>query len=271
MSTYPPPTPDPFTIEDRDRILSWFQERRPFYLHFVLTLFHTGMRPSEAVALRWSDVDASGGSIRISRSSYLGAEGATKTAGSERTIRLLPAVRDALRQLQPLHVEPSDHVFTNAKNGGPIDEREWPKDHWRAALRATGVRARKFYATRHTFISVGLTRGMNLKFLAEYCGASVAIIERDYGRFLASEIESQLQLLAEPANTREQRRTAVRHPKASTARAGLTVRAEKPLWSKASPTGFEHVPSDGAEVVEKASGPRVSTVRVGPRTPGRGP
>jgi len=31
---------------------------------------------------------------------------------------------------------------------------------------------------RHTFISVGLTNGVKIKWLADYCGTSVAIIEK---------------------------------------------------------------------------------------------
>jgi hypothetical protein len=69
------------------------------------------------------------------------------------------------------------------------------KDHWHAALRATGIRPRKFYATRHTFVSIALSKGLNLKFIAEYCGTSVAMIEQHYGRFLADSGESQLDLL----------------------------------------------------------------------------
>jgi hypothetical protein len=72
-----------------------------------------------------------------------------------------------LRDLKPLHADADDYVFTNAKNGGLIDQREWPKDHWRVALRGREVRPRKFYATRHTFISIALTAGVNLTWLAE--------------------------------------------------------------------------------------------------------
>jgi len=41
-----------------------------------------------------------------------------------------------------------------------------------------------------------LSRGVNLKWLAEYCGTSVAMIERSYGRFLAAGADHQLALLA---------------------------------------------------------------------------
>ena len=45
------------------------------------------MRPPEAVALRWGDVDTTGGSLTISRSRYLGSEATPKTAKSNRSRR----------------------------------------------------------------------------------------------------------------------------------------------------------------------------------------
>lgn len=44
--------PDPFTEEERDKIINHFREKNRFYYPFVYTLFWTGMRPSEALALR---------------------------------------------------------------------------------------------------------------------------------------------------------------------------------------------------------------------------
>lgn len=63
----------------------------------------------------------------------------------------------------------------------------WPKKSWCPVLRALEVRPRKFYATRHTFISVVLSKGCNLKWVAEYCGTSVQMIEKSYGKFMADD------------------------------------------------------------------------------------
>ncbi len=191
----PAKRPDPFTSEERQRIVAWFRARKPHYHAFVLTLFHTGMRPSEATALRWGDVELSRGSIAVTRSRYQGAENAPKTSGSERTIRILPLVRDTLRNAMPLHARADDYVFVNEVTAGPIHQGEWAREFWHRPLRALSIRPRKFYATRHTFISVALTAGVNVKFLAEQCGTSVAMIERHYGRYLAGDAEAQLRLL----------------------------------------------------------------------------
>jgi integrase len=52
-----PGRPNPFTEEERGKILKHFRDKIPFYYPFAYTLFFTGMRPSEALALRWGDID----------------------------------------------------------------------------------------------------------------------------------------------------------------------------------------------------------------------
>ncbi len=51
-------------------------------------------------------------------------------------------------------------------------------------LRAIGVRQRKFYNTRHTFISTLLTAGVNIKWLSEQTGTSIRMIEERYGKYI---------------------------------------------------------------------------------------
>jgi integrase len=93
------------------------------------------------------------------------------------------------------------------EDGQPLDFHTWrgkvsgrrkksgektPHGVWYRALRATAVRPRGPYHTRHTFISVGLSNGVNPKWLAEYCGTSLAMIERHYGRYVNSDVDEQL-------------------------------------------------------------------------------
>ena len=107
------PKPDPFTDEERDDILTHFKEKNRFYYPFVYFQFWTGCRPSEAIALRWGDIDLKAGRASITKSRYYGAENATKTGGSERDASLLPPVVDVLKATKPLHVTENDYVFKN--------------------------------------------------------------------------------------------------------------------------------------------------------------
>jgi integrase len=202
--------PDPFTEEERATVLEYFKLRVKHYYPFVLTQFLTGMRPSEALALHWKDVDFKRRRISIFKSRYMG-ENPTKTAASERDINLRPEVVEVLQDLfsnRPAQMEDdgNDYVFLN-ENGEPLDFRTWrgktsgrktkagtktPHGVWYRALRGAGVRPRGPYHTRHTFISIGLSNGANIKWLAEYCGTSIAMIERHYGKYIRSDIDEQL-------------------------------------------------------------------------------
>ena len=206
--------PDPFTEEERDAILSYFREKRPHSFPFAYTLFLTGMRPSEALALRWGDVDLSRGKLSVTKSRYLESEGAPKTAGSEREIEIHPVVVVVLKKLfdslpRRLDHDGQDHVFVN-EDGNPLDFHTWrgkvsgragksgektPHGIWYRALRGAGIRPRGPYHTRHTFISVGLSNGVNIKWLADYCGTSVTMIEKHYGKYVRNDSEEQLNRL----------------------------------------------------------------------------
>ena len=152
------------------------------------------MRPSEATALRWSDVDLSFGKVSITKSRHLKAEAPTKTRASVRIVTLLPAMVEVLNQLYPLRATEQDHIFLDV-SGTPFDAQEWMGRHWNKALRACGVRQRKFYYTRHTYISVALSAGVRIKWLAEQCGASVAMIEKHYGRYIRDDGDAPLRAL----------------------------------------------------------------------------
>lgn len=177
--------PDPFTPQERDVILEHYRTTKPLWFPLVYTLFFTGARPGELAALRIGDVDLEGGTVSITKSRDEHAEAAPKTEKSRREIPLLPNVVEVLRAVQhPANADANTYFFRNP-NGDPVTTTWWPKKSWLPVLEKLGIRRRKFYATRHTFISWALTEGMNLKAIAEYVGTSVAMIERSYGRYIS--------------------------------------------------------------------------------------
>ena len=191
------PGPDPFSEEERDRLLEYFLHARrrigrhqgryqtkpyfPYYA-FLFTLFYTGMRPSEAVALRVKSIDLTGGTLVVERSRSLGAEAAPKTAAAARVVRLTPRNIQALGRLIEPRAEPDDYVFKNTL-GEPIDQRSF-YNLFRSAQRALGLRLRDLYATKDTYVSTALTRNVNLAWLSEQTGVADATLRRHYGRFI---------------------------------------------------------------------------------------
>lgn len=81
-------------------------------------------------------------------------------------------------------------------SGDPISHKEWPKKSFYPVLRKLCIRLRDFYSTRHTFITEMIRRGSNLKAIAEYCGTSVAMIERSHGNLFPKGIEGGVKHLA---------------------------------------------------------------------------
>jgi integrase len=207
--------PDPFDSDERDAILAWFAQNEPYWCPWLFFLFWTGMRHGEAAALRWNDIDLKRGIISISRSRDEGEDNAPKTVGSTREIPMLPWVVDLLKRLpRRLHSDGSEFVFLSPE-GKPMTDTWWPKRGaarrpvddeskgiWFRCLRSLGIRPRKFYTTRHTFIAWALSEGANLKGLAEYCGTSVQMIEQSYGRFMRKDFLGPL-IGARPESLRE--------------------------------------------------------------------
>lgn len=175
--------PDPFTEEERDRILAAIRNRWRVYYPWAFFQFWVGTRPSESVALRHQDVDLEHASALIRRSSVKGVIGFPKTRRSRRTVTLLPQVVEALTDM-PRSIAPGPQEPFFVVDGAPIRQDRFAGSEWPRILTAAQVRPRKFYATRHTFISVALLHSENPLEIAEHCGTSLKKIQENYARWI---------------------------------------------------------------------------------------
>ena len=171
--------PEPFTPEEQKKILDYFAEREPFYYAFVRFQFDTGARPSESTAITWADLNATARTVRIHKSRHLGVDSDTKTTKSRRSIILTQELTDLLQCLRHPWQKDSDKVFTT-KTGTPINAGQWTKDYWQRVLDGLQIPRRKFYATRHSFITSMVKAGANLKAIGDYAGTSAQMIEENY-------------------------------------------------------------------------------------------
>ena len=162
------------------------------YYAFLFTLFYTGLRPSEAVALRVKSVELATGTLFIERSRSLRAEGAPKTAAAARVVRLTPRHSKILRQIVEIGEAPDDYLFKNTV-GDPIDQRSFYK-LFCTAQRSLGLRHRDLYATKDTYVSIALTKGVNLTWLSEQTGVSEGTLRAHYGRFIHASRSDALEL-----------------------------------------------------------------------------
>lgn len=178
--------PQPFELEEVRRIMSWFEERDAAWFPWVAFLFRTGCRPSEAAGLTIGTVNLGKGEVHFAWSVVGKVRGNTKTREADRKIRLFPDLLEILRRAQKVEaMEPNpDAPFFRDTDGGLVDQDMFSARRWRRALAALKIPPRGLYTTRDTFISHALTAGRPAQAVAEYCGTSLAMLDRHYGRFM---------------------------------------------------------------------------------------
>ncbi len=158
---------------------------------FALALT-TGMRPSEYLALTWTDFNFEHGTVSVSKTLEWRAKGwcfeDTKRERSRRMIKLQNWVSALVRKLgeasKPAERRPGDLVFTS-KLGGPIHESKFVGRHFKPLLRSAALPNVRLYDLRHTAATLALSAGVSPKIVSEQLGhASVAFTLEVYSHVL---------------------------------------------------------------------------------------
>jgi integrase len=190
---------DCFSRAERDIIIEAFEESKhySYYAPLVKTLFFTGMRPSEVIALQWKHIGekfiAIEQSITISEDGHKLKDG-LKTQ-EQRRFPINDQLRDILNRIRPEDAKDSDFVFLS-KTGKFIDFGDFLNHAWkgyknrhgrfiegivsRLAREGKVERYRRPYQCRHTFISLCLEGGIDAKDVARWVGNSPEVIYRHY-------------------------------------------------------------------------------------------
>jgi integrase len=157
----------------------------------VIFMAGTGVRPEEAFAGSWSDVDLERRAFRARRAFAKGRlKEYAKTTGSRRAVPLRARVAAALE-----HMENRRGLLFPAPAGGHIDINNWRSRQWTPALEASGVTHRRIYDLRHTYATWSLAAGIDIFTLARRMGTSVKMIDRTYGHLAAGADEYERELL----------------------------------------------------------------------------
>lgn len=172
------PEIEPFSFEEVQLFLKHVD---PYYEPFFTVLFFTGMRFSEAAALKWRRVDFDMGVIKVREALVQGEEDRTKTPGSVRDVKILPMVLDALERQKKTTYGKSPYVFLN-KYDRPMKPCPTTKVAWAPALTKTGLEYRTMMHTRHTYITMMLDSGEHVGWVARQVGhtSPKMIFERYY-------------------------------------------------------------------------------------------
>jgi integrase len=173
---------NPFSKQERDLIIQCFKiHSNPsvsHYYNYVQFLFFTGCRPSEAIALKWVDIKSNLSEINF-RSVIVGGVGGRYhcqglKSQSHRTFPCNSQVREILRNCP----KTSEFVFSSIK-GKRIDLGYFRRI-WICVLRELEIEYRKPYQCRHTFITLCLEAGVEVKDVARLVGNKPEIIYKFY-------------------------------------------------------------------------------------------
>ncbi len=168
----------------------------------VSVLAYGGLRPGEALGLRWGDVRER--TLLVQRAISLGEEADTKTR-EHRTVRLLTALACDLRSWRMTAGRPGDHelVFPG-KDGQPWTQaayQSWRRRAFARAIRAAGLAHARPYDLRHSFASLLLHEGRSVIYVARQLGHDARLTLTRYGHVI-DELEDAPLIEAEAAIVR---------------------------------------------------------------------
>jgi integrase len=142
-----------------------------------------GLRQSEALGLRWADVDLEKGALSVRRGLHrVGGQGMVyeepKADRSRRTVALPAQLVEALRAHRAAQLEEriaagpvwQDHDLVFAQpNGRPIERKsDWRS--WKALLREADVREVRLHDGRNTAATLLLSEGVHPRVVMEVLG-----------------------------------------------------------------------------------------------------
>lgn len=183
------------SVEECRRFLE-MAEKSEWYPLLALALT-TGMRPSEYLALKWSDIDWQRGTASVCRTIQVaGSQWAFDDAKRKRSRRIVKLQNFVLKALQELRekqegeregngVSMRELIFLSAA-GLPLKQRT-VKREFRKLLAAAGIRSVRLYDLRHTAATLAIAAGVSVKVISDQLGhASISFTLERYSHVLPS-------------------------------------------------------------------------------------
>jgi integrase len=173
----------PFEVEDLRREMlerGWARDAT-----LVSVLAYAGLRPGEALALRWADVRER--TIVVDKALSLGEEKTTKTR-SIRTARLLAPLAADLAEWRMASGRPGGDALVFPTSDGGLwadhDFRNWRKRRYSEAAQAIGLTNSRPYDLRHSLASLLLAEQMNPAEIAAQMGHTLQTLFGTYAHVI---------------------------------------------------------------------------------------
>lgn len=178
----------------------------------VTTMAMAGLRPAEALALKWENVDLSGSSLRIVESRAMGVTDVPKSNAG----RTVPLAEEVARELAAVGLRefgtaPGDLVFVGPQ-GGHVELAEL-RGRFNAAQDRAGISPRReLRQLRNTFGTVCAAAGVPLRTLQSWMGHESITTTEVYASFMPREQDAALVSAAFSAGTADAAKMAEEAP-----------------------------------------------------------
>ncbi len=177
-----------FSPTEANAFLAAASNDRWYALWDLLTM--SGLRPGEALGLKWADI--AGNTISVQRSLVTSGHSWTiaepKTQRSRRTVPLAASTVKALQKHRRIQAQEklkagsnyqdNDFIFANS-TGMPLDIKNITARHFRKVLSAAKLPKIRLYDLRHTAATLMLAAGVNPKVASERLGHSTIVLTMD--------------------------------------------------------------------------------------------
>jgi integrase len=177
----------PFSIEEQKKLTEHLSDHWKPYFRFA---FCAGLRPGEQIAIKSEDIDWSKQVLHIRRAMTLDENGKkvvgrTKNRFSRRTIKLIPAMRDALEAQKEIHDRLKIEYFFCSTTGAQVSVYNLRNRVWVPGLKNAGLPFREMKQTRHTFATIALSCGENPLWIARVMGhRNTDMIIKVYSKYI---------------------------------------------------------------------------------------
>lgn len=177
--------PKALSEDELCRLLAEVPDRHRLLIEF---LAHSGLRISEAIALRWDDVDFGRRRVRIRRRLYQGKLAPPKSRYGRRDVPLSPGMTQRLWSLRAERRPLDNDPLFPSSSGTPIDPSNLARV-LKAAARRAGVGWASFHTLRHSCATLLFRRGLNAKQVQVWLGHhSPAFTLATYVHLLAGDL-----------------------------------------------------------------------------------
>ena len=130
----------------------------------------TGLRRGELLGLIWTDIDWKNGIIKVRRSIARVngeiVESPLKTKNSYRTVSISPQAIEVLKEQK---AKTNDTYVFPSSNGGPISP-DSVNNMLKRVLARAGIPKGRFHDLRHTFATIALQNGVDIKTVSGMLG-----------------------------------------------------------------------------------------------------